>query len=167
MANNVTEVFRVAVPSVGLVLKARADIDGKQDAFVSRVKEDAKDGEADVLTEYSANMDCVFNFNGGEDAGDIRYSVGEASVKAMPVFFETRYFLEVISNRLMGAPLRMFELSIAWPVLRIRLILTRERSLGRWISSMSLGVSGWICGLCFLTARSRRCDWSSWSYRLR
>ena len=44
MANNVTEVFRVAVPSVGLVLKARADIDGKQDAFVSRVKEDAEDG---------------------------------------------------------------------------------------------------------------------------
>lgn len=92
MANNVTEVFRVAVPSVGLVLKARADIDGKQDAFVRRVKEDARDGEVDVLTEYSANMDCVFNFNGGEDAADIRYSVGEAHIKAMPVFFETRYF---------------------------------------------------------------------------
>ena len=44
MANNVTEVFRVAVPSVGLVLKARADIDGKQDAFVCRVKVDAEDG---------------------------------------------------------------------------------------------------------------------------
>ena len=92
MANNVTEVFRVAVPSVGLVLKVRADIDGKQDAFVRRVKEDDRDGEVDVLTEYSANMDCVFNFNGGESSGDIRYSVGEASVKAMPVFFETRYF---------------------------------------------------------------------------
>ena len=62
MANNVTEVFRVAVPSVGLVLKARADIDGRQDAFVSRVKEDDRDGDADVLTEYSANMDCVFQF---------------------------------------------------------------------------------------------------------
>ena len=92
MANNVTEVFRVAAPSVGLVLKVRADIDGKQDAFVRRVKEDDRDGEVDVLTEYSANMDCVFNFNGGESSGDIRYSVGEASVKAMPVFFETRYF---------------------------------------------------------------------------
>ena len=92
MANNVTEVFRVAVPSIGLVLKVRADIDGKQDAFVRRVKEDDRDGEVDVLTEYSANMDCVFNFNGGESSGDIRYSVGEASVKAMPVFFETRYF---------------------------------------------------------------------------
>lgn len=92
MANNVTEVFRVSVPSVGLVLKARADIDGKQDAFVRRIKEDAGDGEAEILTEYSANMDCVFNFNGGEDAGDIRYSAGDAPVKAMPVFFETRYF---------------------------------------------------------------------------
>lgn len=92
MANNVTEVFRVAVPSIGLVLKARADIDGKQDAFVRRVKEDAENGEAEILTEYSANMDCVFNFKGGEEAGDIRYSVGEASVKVMPVFFETRYF---------------------------------------------------------------------------
>lgn len=92
MANNVTEVFRVSVPSIGLVLKARADIDGKQDAFVRRVKEDAEDGEAEILTEYSANMDCVFNFNGGEDAADIRYSVGEAPIKAMPVFFETRYF---------------------------------------------------------------------------
>ena len=92
MANNVTEVFRVAVPSVGFVLKARADIDGKQDAFVRRVKEDAENGEAEILTEYSANMDCVFNFKGGEKTDDIRYSVGEASVKAMPVFFETRYF---------------------------------------------------------------------------
>lgn len=92
MANNVTEVFRVAVPSIGLVLKVRADIDSKQDAFVRRVKEDDRDGEVDVLTEYSANMDCVFNFNGGESSGDIRYSVGEAPIKAMPVFFETRYF---------------------------------------------------------------------------
>ena len=42
MAQNVTEVFRAKVPSVGLVLKARADIGGKQDAYCTRIREDAE-----------------------------------------------------------------------------------------------------------------------------
>ena len=93
MAQNVTEVFRAKVPSVGLVLKARADIGGKQDAYCTRIREDAENGvEATVETEYSANVDCSFNFAGGDEGKDISYvAVGEV-VKALPVFFETRYF---------------------------------------------------------------------------
>ena len=51
MAQNVTEVFRVTVPSVCLVLKARADIDGKQAAYQKRIAEDSPDDEAAALTE--------------------------------------------------------------------------------------------------------------------
>ena len=58
MAQNVTEAFRVTVPSVGLVLKARADINGKQSAYQKRIAEDFPNDEAAALTEYSANVDC-------------------------------------------------------------------------------------------------------------
>ena len=59
MAYNVTEVFRVIVPSVGLVLKARADIDGKQIAYRKRIAEDSPGDEAAALTEYSATTKRV------------------------------------------------------------------------------------------------------------
>ena len=72
MAQNVTEVFRATVPSVGLVLKARADIGGKQEAYCARIREDAENGvEATVETEYSANVDCSFNFAGGDEEDTI------------------------------------------------------------------------------------------------
>ena len=95
MANKVTEVFRVTVPSVGLVLKVRGDIDGKQTAYSRRIKDDDRyDGGDDaLLTEYSANVDCKFNFDGGESEKDIPFAAGGAPVTAMPVFFETRYFI--------------------------------------------------------------------------
>ena len=67
MAQNVTEVFRVTVPSVGLVLKARADIGGKQEAFARRIREDSPGDETKLLTDYSANVDCLFNFAGGDE----------------------------------------------------------------------------------------------------
>lgn len=57
MSQNVTGVFRATVPSVGLVLKARADIDGKQNAYRRRIAEDAEGDESAALTEYSANVD--------------------------------------------------------------------------------------------------------------
>ena len=60
MAQNVTEVFRAAVPSVGLVLKARADIGGKQNAYRRRITEDAEGDESAALTEYSANAEWLF-----------------------------------------------------------------------------------------------------------
>ena len=46
MPLNVTEVFRAAVLSVGLVLKARADIDGKQNAYRRRIAEDTEGDES-------------------------------------------------------------------------------------------------------------------------
>ena len=92
MAQNVTEVFRAAVPSVGLVLKARADIDGKQNAYRRRIAEDAEGDESAALTEYSANVDCTFNFAGGDAEKDMPFVAGGDAVKALPVFFETRYF---------------------------------------------------------------------------
>ena len=50
MANKVTEVFRVTVPSVGLTLKVRGDIDGKQVAYSRRIKDDDRyDGGDDAL----------------------------------------------------------------------------------------------------------------------
>ena len=50
MAGKVTEVFRVTVPSVGLVLKVRGDVDGKQDAYSRRIKDDNRcDGGEDAL----------------------------------------------------------------------------------------------------------------------
>ena len=60
MAQNVTEVFRATVPSVGLVLKARADIDGKQNAYRRRIAEDAVGDESAALTEYSAHAEWLF-----------------------------------------------------------------------------------------------------------
>lgn len=92
MAQNVTEVFRVTVPSVGLVLKARADINGKQSAYQKRIAEDFPNDEAAALTEYSANVDCVFNFDGGDSSGDVAFADGGDAVRHLPVFFETRYF---------------------------------------------------------------------------
>lgn len=92
MAQNVTEVFRVTVPSVGLVLKARADVVGKQEAYKRRIGEDSEGDEEALLSEYSANVDCAFNFCGGDIASDVCFSAGGAAVKALPVFFETRYF---------------------------------------------------------------------------
>ena len=92
MAQNVTEVFRATVPSVGMVLKARADIGGKQDAYRQRIGEDFPGDESKVLTEYSANADCTFNFEGGDTAEDIPFAEGGEPVRRPPVFFETRYF---------------------------------------------------------------------------
>ena len=92
MAQNVTEVFRVTVPSVGLVLKARADIDGKQSAYKKRIAEDSPNDEDAALTEYSANIDCVFNFDRGDSIGDVLFAEGGDAVRHLPVFFETRYF---------------------------------------------------------------------------
>ena len=95
MANKVTEVFRVTVPSVGLTLKVRGDIDGKQAAYSRRIKDDDRyDGGDDaLLTEYFANVDCKFNFDGGNPENDITFVAGSAPVVAMPFFFETRYFI--------------------------------------------------------------------------
>lgn len=92
MAKKVTEIFRMTVPSVGLTLKVRGDIDGKQAAYCRRIKEDAEAGEEALLTEYFANVDCSFNFKGGVQENDLPFVVGGETVKAMPVFFETRYF---------------------------------------------------------------------------
>jgi hypothetical protein len=92
MAQNVTEIFRATVPSAGLVLKARADIAGKREAFERRIREDSPDGGAALLTEYSANADCTFNFEGGDAAKDIPFAAGGEPVKAPPAFFETRCF---------------------------------------------------------------------------
>ena len=92
MAQNVTEVFRAEVPSVGLVLKARADIGGKQDAYRRRILEDSPGDESKVLTEYSASTDCTFRFAGGAALEDIPFVEGGEAVKRLPVFFETRYF---------------------------------------------------------------------------
>ena len=92
MAQNVTEVFRATVPSVGLVLKARADIGGKQDAYRERIGEDFPDDESAALTEYSANVDCTFNFAGGATTGDVSFVEGGGAIKHLPVFFETHYF---------------------------------------------------------------------------
>ena len=36
--------FRAVVPSVGLVLKARGDIRGKQEAYARRIREDFPEG---------------------------------------------------------------------------------------------------------------------------
>lgn len=90
MAQNATEVFRVAVPSVGLVLKARADIDGRQVAYLKRVAEDFPDDGAAALMEYSANVGCVFNFDGGDSTRDVPFAEGGDAVRRLPVFFETR-----------------------------------------------------------------------------
>ena len=60
MAQGVTEVFRAVVPSVGLVLKVRGDIRGKQEAYERRIREDFPEGGDELLTEYSANADCTF-----------------------------------------------------------------------------------------------------------
>ncbi len=92
MAQNVAEVFRAVVPSVGLVLKARADIGDKQEAYRRRILEDYPGDESKVLTEYSANADCMFNFAGGAASEDLPYAEGGEKVKRLPVFFETRYF---------------------------------------------------------------------------
>lgn len=92
MAQNVAEVFRAVVPSVGLVLKARADIGDKQEAYRRRILEDYPGDESKVLTEYSANADCTFNFAGGAASEDLPYAEGGEKVKRLPVFFETRYF---------------------------------------------------------------------------
>ena len=79
MANKVTEVFRVTVPSVGLTLKVRGDIDGKQVAYSRRIKDDDRyDGGDDaLLTEYSTNIDCKFNFVGGNPENDITFEIDE------------------------------------------------------------------------------------------
>ena len=53
------------VPSIELVLKVRADICGKQETFRKRIAEDMKVDESAENTEYSANVDCAFNFAGG------------------------------------------------------------------------------------------------------
>ena len=93
MVQNVAEVFRVTVPSLGMVLKARADIVGKQEAYRKRINDgDAKRDESAFLTEYSANVDCTFNFTGGDFREDMPFTSGGEAIKALPVFFETRYF---------------------------------------------------------------------------
>ena len=90
MAQGATEVFRAAVPSVGLVLKVRGDIGGKQESYRKRILEDFPEDQSKLLTEYSANADCTFRFAG--DGPERAFAAGGEPVKALPVFFETRYF---------------------------------------------------------------------------
>ena len=92
MAQNVTEIFRAVVPSAGLVLKARADVGDKKEAYRRRILEDYPGDESKVLTEYSANADCTFSFAGGDASKDVPFAAGGEPVKAPPAFFETRYF---------------------------------------------------------------------------
>ncbi|MBR4252491.1 MAG: DUF2357 domain-containing protein [Kiritimatiellae bacterium] len=92
MAQGVTEVFRAVVPSVGLVLKARGDIRGKQEAYGKRIREDFPEGGEELLTEYSANADCTFSIEGDGREGGAVFAAGGKAVKGPPVFFETRYF---------------------------------------------------------------------------
>ena len=92
MAQNVTEVFRAMVPSAGLVLKARADVGDKEESYRRRILEDFPGDELKILTEYSANTDCTFNFAGGDASKDVPFAADGEPVKAPPVFFETRYF---------------------------------------------------------------------------
>ena len=95
MPQNVTEVFRMSVQSLGLVLKARADINGKQEAYRHRLSEDeqavdnAKRSEHSYNVEYSANIDCKFDFGNNNIK---EFVAGGDPVEAPPVFFETRYF---------------------------------------------------------------------------
>ena len=49
MASAATEVFRAVVPDVGLTLKVRSAIDGKQSAYEKRVRED--DDAANLLVD--------------------------------------------------------------------------------------------------------------------
>ena len=87
-----TEVFRAVVPSVGLVLKVRGDIRGKQEAYARRIREDCPEGGEELLTEYSANADCTFLIEGDGRDGGAAFAAGGEAVKGPPVFFETRYF---------------------------------------------------------------------------
>ena len=103
MAQNVTEVFRATVPSAGFVLKAMADIDGKQNVYRRRIAEDAEGDESAALTEYSANVDCTFNFAGGKAEKDMPFFVGGDAVKALPVFLRRAISFAETSNPLMDA----------------------------------------------------------------
>lgn len=88
MASNAIEVFKAEVPSVGLTLKVRAAIDGKQSAYTDRIANDPVGSYSDGLVEYRANLPWKVSFNESVvqdvDAGAI--------VKARPAFFETKYF---------------------------------------------------------------------------
>lgn len=87
MASAATEVFRAVVPDVGLTLKVRSAIDGKQSAYEKRVRED--DDAANLLVDYSANVPWTCSF-----AGDVQLTEIAADEKRRfkPVFFETKYF---------------------------------------------------------------------------
>lgn len=87
MATAATEVFRATVPSVGLTLKVRASLGGKQPEYEKRIKED--DATSDCCVPYMVNSDWTCSFNEGKT----ETSVGaHDEVSYLPVFFETRYF---------------------------------------------------------------------------
>ena len=90
MTQNVTEVFRMSVQSLGLVLKARADISGKQEAYQRRLMEDdqsednAEKTKQSYNVQYSANVDCQFDFGNNNIK---EFIVGGDTVEAPRYFF--------------------------------------------------------------------------------
>ena len=91
MANAVIEVFRAIVPEVGLTLKARAAIEGKQSDYEKRVKEDEQEGSQEKfqLVDYSANVPWVCSFS---ETGE-KFEIAADEKRAFkPVFFEAKYF---------------------------------------------------------------------------
>lgn len=89
MASGATEVFKAEVPSVGLILKVRATIDGKQTAYTQRIADDeVSDKYSDGKVEYRANVNWHASFNEG-DAQEVESG---AVIRERPVFFETKYF---------------------------------------------------------------------------
>lgn len=87
MATAATEVFRAIVPSVGLTLKVRASLGGRQSEYEKRIKED--DAASDCCVPYTANSDWICSFDEGKSEISVE---AQAEVSHLPVFFETRYF---------------------------------------------------------------------------
>ena len=93
MAQKTTEVFRASVPSLGMTLKVSSCIADKQVEYLKRVEEDVEQTSEDYRqVEYSANVDCALKIADGNGMRDAEFSAGGEPVKALPVFFETRYF---------------------------------------------------------------------------
>lgn len=90
MASAAVEVFRAQVPSVGLTLKVRSVIDGKQAEYQKRIAEDVPDkAYSDGCVDYKANVDWLASF--GDESAAEKYEANQICRKA-PVFFETKYF---------------------------------------------------------------------------
>lgn len=87
MATKAREVFRAEVPDVGLTLKVRSSIDGLQEKYVKRIREDAATDAC--LVDYSANVDWEVSFGDDVESRSIRR---DEKFAAAPVFFETKYF---------------------------------------------------------------------------